>query len=232
MVTIFIKFRNSKVDLKENFINNWKNSNARRFLNSNDLKWYEARLGTKFCTKVSPKTPFFEVLVCFGKMNFPIFSKKYFIFFWNVYPLRKRYTMRCQKATLGGELFTAFENNEINIIFIFLFLVFFNLSFLLFIVKSVKSVQTWINIDKRYDFSSKSWNSHFWLWLPYVEHFEILSLTEKNDRRCFFRSVQSSVQNSTRKWFVSTAMFISFGSKNLRAFEQNRDIENSVLYVY
>ena len=35
------KFRNSKVDLKDNFLNNCKISTARKFLISNVLKWYK-----------------------------------------------------------------------------------------------------------------------------------------------------------------------------------------------
>jgi len=40
---LIFKFRKCKFDLNDNFINNWQNSNARRFLNSYALKWYEAR---------------------------------------------------------------------------------------------------------------------------------------------------------------------------------------------
>ena len=53
------KFRTSKFDLKDNFVNNYKNSNAHRFLNSY-LKWYEARglkksfRGSNFVQKPNP----------------------------------------------------------------------------------------------------------------------------------------------------------------------------------
>ena len=40
---LILKFRKSKFDLKANFVNNYKNSNACRFLNPYALKWYEAR---------------------------------------------------------------------------------------------------------------------------------------------------------------------------------------------
>jgi len=40
---VIFTFRNSKFDLKDNFVNNRKNSNARKFLNSYALQSYEAR---------------------------------------------------------------------------------------------------------------------------------------------------------------------------------------------
>ena len=57
---LIFKFRNFKFDLKYNFVNNLKNSNACRFLNSYVLKWYEVRRleklfrGSNFIQKFVP----------------------------------------------------------------------------------------------------------------------------------------------------------------------------------
>ena len=55
-------YNNSKIDLKDNFVSNWKNSNARRFLNSYALKGHpqikagglKNNLGAKFVQKFRP----------------------------------------------------------------------------------------------------------------------------------------------------------------------------------
>jgi len=57
---LIVKFRNSKFDLQNNVVNNFKKSNSCRFLNSYALKWYEARRfkkifkGTNFVHKFGP----------------------------------------------------------------------------------------------------------------------------------------------------------------------------------
>ena len=59
-ILLIFKFQKSKFDLKYNFLNNYKNSNARRFINSYTLKWYEARrvkksfIGSIFVQKFGP----------------------------------------------------------------------------------------------------------------------------------------------------------------------------------
>ena len=69
---VIFKFCNSKVDLKDNFANIWRNSKAQKFLNSNALKWYEVRClktgfkGQNFGQNLDPLKKFlFFLKFCF-----------------------------------------------------------------------------------------------------------------------------------------------------------------------